>query len=54
MLEWNKGPDRFRQQLEIVKGDPHGTAKDHKQLNANYDVVAEAEAILAEANLVTV
>jgi hypothetical protein len=29
------------------------TLKDTKTINANYDVVAEAEAILAEAALVT-
>jgi hypothetical protein len=37
-----------------MKGDSHGTAQGQNNINANYDVVAEAEAILAEANLVTV
>lgn len=39
--------------MEIMKGYSHGTAQGHKTINDNYDVVAEAEAILREASLVT-
>jgi hypothetical protein len=45
--------------IDCIREGPKGQAewnlfKDQTTINANYDVVAEAEAILAEANLVTV
>jgi hypothetical protein len=51
----HKGPTGF----DCVYDSPKGQAewnlfKDQTNINANYDVVAEAEAILAEASLATV
>jgi len=56
LIQW---VSRGRQAFDCVRESPKGQAewnllKDQTNINANYDVVAEAEAILAEANLVTV
>jgi hypothetical protein len=41
--------------VKVRKGRQSGISQKTKQtINANYDVVAEAEAILAEASLATV